>query len=317
MISKPDSLDRILSAELDQDIMAAAKAMGTALAGRLGDQVLAVLFYGSCLRTGDDTGLMDFYVLVEDSKGYDNRAAARLVHQLLPPYVRYFKTTWDGRDIQAKIAIMTLARFAALCKPKALDISIWARFTQPSALVYARDNNVRAAVHDAIRDAVTTAINWAVSFGPPEGKAEAYWKALFRATYAAELRIDEPGRAEKIVGLDAKRYQHLFLPALEAAGFTPVQKAENRYHIPLSRHARRRLKWRWLGRVISSKSINLARIFKGAVTFDGRVDYVAWKLQRRTGVSLQLTSWQRAHPFLSAPQLLLQMWRKGVFQRRH
>ena len=154
-------------------------------------------------------------------------------------------------------------------------------------------------------------------FGPEEGSAEDYWKALFRATYAAELRIDEPGRAEKIVALEARRYQQLFLPAVQATGCSPVRVADGLYRMPLSRRQRRAQKWRWLGRILASKSLNLARIVKGAVTFEGRADYVVWKLQRRTGVALQLTPWQRAHPLLSVPQLLLQMWRKGAFQRRH
>jgi len=317
MSSNTDSLDEIICEELNQNVMSAAKAMGEHLAARIGAPVLAILFYGSCLRTGDDTGLMDFYILVDSPRGYDGRAVARLAHRLVPPHVRYFKTVCAGKPVQAKLSIMTMARFAALCRPEALDISIWARFTQPCAIVYARDQCARDRIHSAIRQAVITAINWAVVFGPREGRAQDFWKSLFRATYGAELRIDEPGRADKIVDLDAKHYQRLFLPALAAAGITPVRVADKRYDVPLSRRRRRAQKWQWLGRVMVSKSINLARIIKGAVTFEGRADYVAWKLQRRTGVALELTPWQRAHPLLSAPRILAQLWRKGAFLRRH
>ena len=52
----------------------------------------------------------------------------------------------------------------------------------------------------------------------------------------------------------------------------------------------------------------------GEVTFDGAADYVAWKVERHSGVQLQLSDWQRRHPLLAAPGIYLQLRRRGVLR---
>ena len=314
-MSDRGALDRLIAAELDKKVMSEARALSDELVRQAGDQAMAVLFYGSCLRTGDGQGLMDFYVLVKDSRGYSQNPLGRLAHRLAPPHVRYVKASQTGPLVHAKVSVMTLSRFVALCQPQALDVSIWARFAQPCALLFARDTQTRTRLEGAIHDALTTAITWSTALGPKQGQPRDYWQALFRATYGAELRIDEPGRADQIVALDEARYQRLFRPALEAAGVAHALSPPDHFQIERSRGQRLAQAWRWAGCVLFSKTINLARIIKGAVTFDGRTDYVAWKLERRLDVSLELTPWQRNHPLLSAPQILAQMWRKGAFRR--
>ncbi|PHS28197.1 MAG: hypothetical protein COA85_04025 [Robiginitomaculum sp.] len=317
MIRVQDELDDFITAEMDQPVMKEAHFLAQKLAKEMGDQAQAVLFYGSCLRTGDGAGLMDFYILTKGALGYGDGLISRAAHKAVPPFVRYYKCEYEGQVIHAKVAIMTLSHFVALARPGALDISIWARFAQPTALIYARDDAATEAVHDALRNAIMTAMNWAVYFGPDEGAPGAFWCALFRATYAAELRIEDASRADLIVELAAARYDTLFLPALIAAGFLPSSVGKNTYHVPMENNRRKDMRRQWLVRRITSKSVNLLRIFKGAVTFEGRADYVAWKIERRTGITLSLTPWQRAHPLLSAPQILAQMWKKGAFQKRH
>lgn len=310
MTAKQDDLDLFIATELSQQVMPEAQVLAQKLAKEMGDQALGVLFYGSCLRTGDEAGLMDFYILTKDAKGYGPNMVSRAVHRAVPPLVRYYKCQYEGQQIHAKVAIITLKRFAALTKPGALDISIWARFAQPCALIYARDQLARDQVHEAIRSAITTAITWAVCFGPEAGAPGDFWRALFRATYAAELRIEDASRADLIVELAAQRYNDLFLPAMRAAGFSPVKNPGGTYSVALAAGKRRHAKRRWILSRLASKSINFLRIIKGAVTFEGRADYVAWKIERRTGITLELTDWQRSHPVLAAPQLLLQLRRK-------
>ncbi|PHS21694.1 MAG: hypothetical protein COA84_15285 [Robiginitomaculum sp.] len=316
MTVKQDDLDRFIAAELSQPVMPEARFLAQKLAEEMGDQALCVLFYGSCLRTVDGAGLMDFYILTKDARGYGPGVIARAAHSAVPPFVRYYKCQYKGRQVHAKVAIITVARFAALASERALDISIWARFAQPVALIYARDEVARDQVHAAMRSAITTATTWAISFGPEAGAPGDFWRALFRATYAAELRIEDASRADLIVDLAAQRYDELFLPAMMAAGFLPVKNDDGSYSVPLPAGERRHAKRPWSVRRMASKSINLLRILKGAMTFEGRADYVAWKIERRTGISLDLTDWQRRHPLMMAPQILMQMRRKGAFKKR-
>jgi hypothetical protein len=315
MTRTADALNDFIKAELDQEVMPEARILVEKVVGEMGSDVLAVLFYGSCLRTKDGSALMDFYVLIDGAKGYGKGVMSRFAHRLMPPFVRYVKHEDQGKLIHAKVSVITLSRFEALAQQKALDISIWARFAQPTALVYVANVAARNRVEGALRSAIITAMNWAVCFGPSEGTASAYWKALFRKTYAAELRIEDQSRADQIVDMEAGRYVALFEPALVAAGYDLEKTGTQTYRVEMSAAQRRGLQRKWLACRIASKTSNLLRILKGAFTFEGRADYVAWKIERRTGIILELTNWQRAHPVLSLPKILVQLWQKGAFSQ--
>ena len=59
----------------------------------------------------------------------------------MPPNV--FPFEHDG--LAAKYAVLSEADFARLNGPEAGDVSVWARFAQPSRLVWAKDEAARAA----------------------------------------------------------------------------------------------------------------------------------------------------------------------------
>jgi hypothetical protein len=53
---------------------------------------------------------------------------------------------------------------------------------------------------------------------------------------------------------------------------------------------------------------------KSAYTFEGGIDYVLWKIERHSGVRVQLAPWQRRHPLLAAPGLIRKLRRDGVIR---
>src|SRR5690606_32599634 len=59
-------LHRLIATELQRAVAPGARAATDDIVRRLGKSVAAVLFYGSCLRTGDfEDKILDFYVLVD------------------------------------------------------------------------------------------------------------------------------------------------------------------------------------------------------------------------------------------------------------
>jgi hypothetical protein len=58
------------------------------------------------------------------------------------------------------------------------------------------------------------------------------------------------------------------------------------------------------------KAINAARLVRAARTFDGAARYVAWKVERHTGVSIEVTPWRERHPLLAAPGVVWRIWRR-------
>jgi hypothetical protein len=51
------------------------------------------------------------------------------------------------------------------------------------------------------------------------------------------------------------------------------------------------------------------RLLKGAQTFHGGIDYIAWKIKRHTDIDLQITEWERKHPMLGAPGAAMRYYR--------
>ncbi len=264
---------------------------------------LAVLFYGSNLRTGSLEGVLDYYVLLPGAP-----------REKIWPRVSYREWEHGGHVLRAKIATMALATFAAAARGESRDTTIWARFVQPSALVWQRDAHCAEQVIAALGDAAQTAARLAAVLGPPQGPAGDYWRALFRATYQAEFRVERPGREDSILAVNAEHFDGLLPLALAAQGIEFTQQAE--LLSPRLSPARRAriLRW-WATRRRLGKPLNLLRLLKASTTFDGAARYAAWKIERHTGVPVQLTPWRERHPVLAAPAVLWQIWRARRAQR--
>lgn len=300
-----DAVATLIASELETAVGPAAQAMAQHCHERHGAAAVAVLFYGSCLRQPDQAladSLLDFYVIVDDyAVAYESRLMA-WANRLLPPNVFYVELPWQGRQLRAKYAVISLDQFVAGCSPRAKNVSIWARFCQPARLVWARDTATRRALAVALADACRTMLlhAWPRESGgttPREMDALAVWERGFRETYAAELRSESGDRATAIVTADRVRYQQLarlIRPEISATG------------LPRGNAWRRR---RWIG-----KSLNYLRLVKAAFTFDGAVDYVMWKVRRHSGVVMPVSDWQRRHPLLAAPGLAWKLYRRGAFR---
>jgi hypothetical protein len=125
-----------------EELLAPVPPQAAALAGRLLDRFeapLAVLFYGSILRTGDLDGVLDFYVLTQHVRPGLRGLATRL----LWPDVSYHEVELDGQVLRAKVATMTLAQFQAATRGQGIDTTIWARFVQPAGLVWSAESGDR------------------------------------------------------------------------------------------------------------------------------------------------------------------------------
>ncbi len=295
-----ETLAALVDAELATPVGIEIRAAAAVLADRLGG--VAVLFYGSVLRTGDLAGVLDFYVLTARPIG---SIARRVGLGLLWPDVSFQEIEVAGRTIRAKVATMPLATYESAAGGAYLDTTIWTRFVQPSALVWQADATAARRVRDAVALAAITAARFAAVVGPREGTAHEYWAALFRETYTAELRVEAPGRETQIIDFHPGHYERLLPIAWQAAGI-PVRDHGGALVPMLAFDEYRRIMHAWLMRVRVGKGINLTRLVKAAFTFEGAARYGLWKVERHTGVRLALTPWRERHPVLAAPGVL---WR--------
>ena len=307
-------LRQAIAAELAVAVPEPMRALAAHLASQGGEPPLAVLFYGSNLRTRDLDGVIDFYLLVDSLPGwYGPRRWAALTNGALPPNVAYLEWPHQGRTLRTKFALLSLAQFQRGVAGEGIDTTLWARFAQPTALVWARDAAGQQAAEQAVAQAVCTAARWAALLGPAQAAATAYWDSLFARTYAAELRVEKAQRASSIVAHAEARFAQLLPLAWQAAGIGyEVRRAELRPQLSAAERNAAERAWAWRARL--GKPLNLLRLIKGAWTFDGGADYLAWKVERHSGVRVELSDWQRRHPVLSAPRILWQLRRKGVIR---
>ncbi|MEM7709997.1 MAG: hypothetical protein AAF264_04465 [Pseudomonadota bacterium] len=293
-----DPLIPLARAGLARRVMPEAHAMAAHLAAS-GEGVDAVLFYGSCLRDETAEGVLDFYLLVDDYRVFHGDRSAAWANRVLPPTVRFV----ERNGVAAKVAVISTRAFARRMRPGSRDTTLWARFCQPVALVWVRDGVMRDRVAVAMADAQATAAGWGRALGAETYPPAALWETLFQNTYRAELRVEKGGdRARAIYAKAADHFDAITAPALDRAG--RMGAWDWRSPDAAQRAWRRRV---WVG-----KPLNLVRVVKGAFTFDGAADYIAWKIERHSGRALNLTGFQRRHPLLAAPRILWRLLRDRV-----
>lgn len=285
------SLRDLVAAELSTPTLAPITAFADHLT-TIFPGARAVLFYGSILRTGDLSGVLDYYVLTQAPPAGWRGVFTRI----LWPDVSYHELAHEGQVLRAKVASMTLAQFQRATSGAGADTTIWARFVQPSALVWAAEG-ARELVVDAVTDACRTASRFAQALGLVGGSPRSLWTALFQETYKAELRVEKAGREISILTFDPQRYDRV------------MEAVQNDQGGVLAERERTALRKAWGPRRLAGKPLNVARLVKAAFTFQGAARYAAWKIQRHTGVEVEVTPWRERHPILSAPAVLLQVWK--------
>ncbi|MEO8142330.1 MAG: hypothetical protein ABI617_06705 [Sphingomicrobium sp.] len=281
-------LSELVAAELAEPVDPKVAAMAAAIAARHGEASRAVLFYGSCLREKQLDGLMlDFYLIVSDYRAAFAKRWMATANRLIPPNV--FPFTHDG--LAAKYAVLSEADFARLNGPGTRNVSVWARFAQPSRLAWAADESARAKAFEAVSRAAPTLLGAA---GRVSGEDMLdWWRRAFSLTYSAELRAERKGRSQSVVDSDPDRYRRFGEAAAPLVGANAGG---------------------WGRRRIEGKLLSVARLAKASATYAGGADYIAWKINRHAGTDFQLKPWQRRHPLLAAISLLPRLLKSGAIR---
>jgi hypothetical protein len=285
-----ERLRDLVAAELGGPVDPRVSAMAGAIAALYPQAARAVLFYGSCLRERELDGLMlDFYLIVSDYRAAYGRGWFAFANRHVPPNV--FPFEHDG--LAAKYAVLSEADFERLNGPEAGDVSVWARFAQPSRLAWAADEAARARTIAAVARAAPTLLGYARPMTQSEDPLD-LWRRGFELTYASELRAERGGRSQSIVETDEERYRAFGAAALPLAVPGPAAA--------WARFRRR------------GKLLTLVRLAKATTTYAGGVDYLAWKINRHAGTRIEVKPWQRRWPILGALTLLPRLWRRGAIR---
>jgi hypothetical protein len=286
-----------LRRELDRPPQPALDPLLRTISDRYGEGLVAILYYGSCRREDTLEGLVDFHVIVKDYSALS--WGLGLAASLLPPNVYYLEVPSESGTLRCKYALLTQRQFLRGCSRLSLFPYFWARYAQPMSLLACEHRATRTLLASAMLGAAETLLVRTLP-GLPEGvSGRSLWQAALGHTYGTELRPEGPGRGEVIIERDLAYFE-----ALSA----PVLARESAWR---ARRGQRLAQGAWTLRRLLGKPLALARLFKALLTFEGALDYGAWKLERHSGERLTLTPRLRRFPWLFVWPELWRLWRAG------
>ncbi len=304
------SLQQLVSAELSVDAAPQVHEFAKHIAMTYPESARAILFYGSCLRSDQLEGqMLDFYLIVSSYEEAYDKGWMIKANEWLPPNVFPFQY----KGLIAKVAILSQEDFSRLNRHEASAVSVWARFSQPSRLVWYHDEDSRKNIISSVSCAAPTLLNAALAHTQRDA-VDIYdlWQTGYQLTYGAELRAERKERPTSVLEFDKKRYLMFGKAALY---HTRIANEQNGNRISLAEDQDYRINEelkRWPGLRRRGKMLTIARLAKASLTYAGGIDYLAWKINRHAGTEIKVRNWQRKFPVLGSIALLPKLLFKGA-----
>ena len=270
---------------------------------KFGEELRAIILYGSWVRGRRDT-VIDFYVVLESYKPLNSKLEAGLNH-LLAPNVYHMTVAHEGETIATKYATVSAEVFKkSICHD--FHPYFWARFAQPSKILYTRDEHTRSELAALFNIATKKLIINVLPLLPKTFSINELWEKAFELTYRCELR-SESENIPKILAENMYQISNLLAKdcGLEFSD-NMIFKAEDDFSLLT--------KILWFFRTLIGKSFSAFRLFKALFTFENPLDYVVWKIERHTGIRETPTDLQRKYPLLFSWTLLWKIFKRGGFR---
>jgi hypothetical protein len=297
-------------------------ALLTQLQERFAGAICCTLVYGSCLRSGNIyDGLLDLYLVCDNYRAAYGPSLPAAANWLLPPNVFYAEQAPPGDNggevLRSKVTVISLRDFQRGCSPAWFESYIWGRFAQPTRILQARDPQLREQIEAALINAARTLLQKAVPALPAAGTLSSLWEQSLALSYATELRTERSGRAQELVQSSLGYYTTLTGHLSGQLGFTlELLQRDGQWHYRSAILERKRhtAALAWGLRRIAGKLLSIARLVKALFTFAGGLDYIAWKLQRHSGVPIEIPDKVRRAPLIHLWGFFWGLYRQGIFK---
>lgn len=276
--------------------------------------VIGILYYGSCFRRADpSSGLVDFYVVVDTFRSAGLGPATAIAGTLVPPNVYYLEA--DGA-LACKYALITYSQLQHgvtrwFCS------TLWGRFAQPVGIVYALDERHHEALRAACGQAAVTLLERALpALGSGDAQPEDWFEGALRLSFGSEIRVESNTRTNAFIGDHGDEYARRFRLAEKLLTYPAPAGTDGQIRVVTGQFERQIARARWWLRGLHGRILSILRLVKACFTFDGAIDYGAWKLARHTGCHLQVTPKVRQHPLIHGWPLFWRAFRAARRQRR-
>jgi hypothetical protein len=301
-----------------QAIPSSIQAAGDFLANKYGQAVQGILLYGSCLRAGTDhNGLVDCYVIVDQYATVYSSSWLALLNRWLPPNVFYGEVNLKERVVRMKYAVLSLEDFERSVTPQWFHSYFWGRFAQPTAVMACPSKAMSQRIISGLGRAVLTFLGNVVPQMPQQFAAKDVWNVGLALSYGAELRAESTGRIATLWESNQAYYEQVAHAAF-SAHFPKVKIIQENdltmYEMGYSKWDHTKNRIAWLVRKVQGKFLSILRLMKAAFTFQGGADYLIWKIERHSGVKIELTPAQRRHPIWAGITTFWRLYRQGAFR---
>ena len=314
----PSQLINTISRISDRSASPAVRALIDEIRERHGAAVQGILFYGSCLRSGDDLdGLVDLYLLVDDYRSAFKSRWQAFLNALLPPNVYYLEQKFEGQVVRTKYAVLSLADFQKGTSMRWFHSYLWGRFCQPTALLYARNDAVAERVLNCFAQSVLTFVRRVLPQATRDFTAQQLWSRGLTLSYSAELRSEKPEKRARLFDAAPQYYEEVTRLAVDVVA-DPIEIDDRsgtlRYRQQISARKRFASRVAWKLRTWQGKLLSILRLLKATLTFEGGVDYILWKIERHSGVTVEVEPRLKRRPLLAMWVLSWRLYRKGGFR---
>lgn len=299
-----------------------ASALGPlldAVRTRFGASLIGVIYYGSCLRSGDPfDGLVDFYVVVNSYRHAHERLISAAANKLVPPNVYYLEADASyhhdaPRTLRCKYAVISEADLKHGVRDGFLS-SLWGRLAQPIAIVHAADGAARDRLRAYAGQAVITLLSRTLPALIPPSTATATYQRALALSYGSELRTERADRSTTLVAHDAAEYARRLHTAAPQLPFAVDVAEDGNISWQVSAQQQQQARRRWQLMPPAGRAISVLRLSKACFTFGNAVDYGAWKIERHTGVHVEVTPRLRRYPLIFAWPVLWKLYRSGALR---
>lgn len=288
-----------------------------------GDSVVAVILYGSQLHRSSP-GMHSAWDLVVIADSYDgfHRAMRQAGHQrrsvalmnllggILPPYVTDFSPEEAEGGI-AKCLVLTEGQFMEALGPQARDHFVKGRMVQHVEVVWSASAEHADRIERALAGARDDVLRWAGPFLDQPFDVRDLTRGMLEVSFAGELRPESGERVSEVWESQSGWLEETFAGVLRKAASRGrlVEAGGGRYRFaPGQRPAGRSALQRYF---LQSKVRTTSRWLKHIMTFNDWLTYIQRKVERRTGLEIEITPAERRWPLILLWPKVFRVLREG------
>ncbi len=275
-----------------------------------GRDLVSVVFFGSRLlgTSPDERSAADLVVVVENYLRFYETIGSRLpaarhsgimaaLNRVLPPNIIYLNDP-GGMRAGAKCFVVTEYDLGLALSPDAKDHFFRGRLAQRVHIVHARSERDRLALERRIDAARRLTVDWVPIYiqDVPFGVLD-FCRRMMEISYAGEIRPEARSRVLEVFQAQVSFFRLVYGRVLQDAAREGRLIVEGDRYRPAKKSSWRE-RQRWAAFFRRSKARATMRWFKYMLTFDDWLDYIVRKVERRSGVRIELSKSERRFPVI-------------------